>query len=58
MRLKKTPYNILLVITFLIITFIGCINDINNLNGYIIYGLLIVILLLNTTILIKYGRND
>lgn len=58
MKLKKIPNNILIVITFLIITFISCINEINNLTGYIIYGLLIVILLLNTTILIKYGRND
>ncbi len=58
MKLKKIPNNILIVITFLIITFISCINEINNLTGYIIYGLLIVILLLNTMILIKYGRND
>lgn len=58
MKLKKIPNNILIVITFLIITFISCINEINNLTGYIIYGVLIVILLLNTMILIKYGRND
>ncbi len=58
MKLKKKVNNAILIITFLLITFIGCINDIKSSVGYLIYGLIITIIVLNTIILYKYGRED
>ncbi len=58
MKLKKLPNTILIVITMLITFFIACIDNINSLGGFVIITILLLIVLFNTIILIKYGRND